>query len=98
MTRRSGRRPSRTASTPCSPRPGGAWPVLQHFGKQPEVAGFWDDCYVTQDYAHTRMLTAWSAAGVHLDLKGQFIHVGFGMADVATGVSATNPFKVGQPK
>jgi len=68
---------------PDSPR-GGVFPKLEHSEDQPEVAGFWDGCYVTLDFAHTRFPTAWSAQGVSINLRGQFVNVPFGMADTAT--------------
>ena len=56
-------------------------PVLKHFPEQPEVAGFWDDCYMTMDGAHTRIPTNWSdGSGASVSLQDQFIRVGFGYA------------------
>ncbi len=62
----------------------GVFPELKHSENQPDVAGFWDDCYVTLDFAHTRFPTGWSAQGVSINLRGQFINVPYGMADTAT--------------
>lgn len=75
-----------------SPAEDGALPVLKHFSEQPAVAGFWDDCYVTLDFSHTRIPLAWSASGASINLKGQFVNVHFGMADTAIRMSLGTNF------
>lgn len=71
---------------------GGVFPTLQHLDDAPAVAGFWDDCYVTLDFAHTRFRTAWSVPDVSINLRGQFVDVPYGMANAATRMSLGTNF------
>jgi hypothetical protein len=60
-------------------------PILRTFEQAPEIAGFWDDCYATLDFAHTRMQEGWSdGRGSGISLRGQFINVDYGFAVDAT--------------
>lgn len=54
-------------------------PGLKTFDTPPEVAGSWDDCYMTMDFAHSGMPASWGVDGESLSLKGQFININYGM-------------------
>lgn len=69
------------------PTTSSVFPTLRHSESQPPIAGFWDDCYVTLDYAHTRIQPGWSTPAASIKPIGQFINVHFGMADTATRMS-----------
>lgn len=54
-------------------------PKLVHTEALPELAGWWDDGYMTLDGAHTNMPSTWSdGQGGSISISGQYIHVNYG--------------------
>lgn len=50
-------------------------PVLRMFEEPPDVAGFWDDCYVTMDFGHSGIRNVYIGPDGNLSLRGQYMEI-----------------------